>query len=106
MDLQKRQLIRGLVVIMSLVLITAGLARQNYGAVGMGVVIILAVLLDLKNRQLAQGFITIIALVLIIAGLAMQKYGAAVVGVVVIVAVLTDRARQKQLRASDVEHKA
>lgn len=106
MNLQERQLIRGLVMIIALALIAVGLAKENYSAVGMGVVVILAVLLDLKQRRLAQGFLVIIAFVLIIAGLAMQKYGAAVVGVVVIVAVLIDRARQKQLRASDVGHKA
>ncbi len=105
MDIQIRQLVRGFVVAIALVLITAGLAKQNYSAVGMGVVIILAVLLDLKKRQLAQGFLVIIALTLITAGLAAHRYGAAVVGAVVVLAVLIDRSRQKQFRASGVDHK-
>lgn len=70
MILQLRQLVRGFVVVIALTLIIGGLARQNYGAVGLGVVVILAVLLDLKKRQLAQGFLVIIALVLITAGTA------------------------------------
>ena len=105
MDLQKRQLIRGFVVVIALALIAIGLARQNYGAVGMGVVLVLAVLLDLKKRQLAQGFLVIIALALITAGFAVHKYGAAVVGVVVILAVLIDRSKHRQSRAADVDHK-
>jgi hypothetical protein len=105
MNLQKRQLFQGFVLVIALVLITVGLAKQNYGAVGMGVVIILAVLLDLKNRQLAQGFLAIIALLLIIAGFATKQYGAAVVGTVVILAVLIDRSKHRQSRAGDVDHK-
>jgi predicted ABC-type sugar transport system permease subunit len=105
MNLQLRQLARGFVVVIAFALITAGLTRQNYGAVGMGVVIILAVLLDLKKRQLAQGFLVIIALALITAGLAAHRYGAAVVGAVVILAVLIDRSKHKQSRVSDVDHK-
>jgi hypothetical protein len=42
MDIQIRQLARWFVVVIALALIIAGLARQNYGAVGMGVVVILA----------------------------------------------------------------
>lgn len=105
MDIQIRQLARGLVVVIALALISAGLARQDYGAVGMGVVLVLAVLLDLKKRQLAQGFLVIIALAIITAGLATHHYGATVVGVVVILAVLIDRSMHKQSRVSDVDHK-
>lgn len=104
MILQLRQLVRGFVVVIALTLIIGGLARQNYGAVGLGVVIILAVLLDLKKRQLAQGFLMIIALTLITVGLVTHKYGAAVIGVVVILAVLIDRSRQRPFRASGVNH--
>lgn len=105
MDIQLRQLVRGFVVVIALTLLIGGLARQNYGAVGLGVVIILAVLLDLKKRQLAQGFLMIIALILITTGLATHQYGAAVVGVVVIWTVLIDRAKHKQSRTSDVDDK-
>lgn len=105
MALQKRQLARGFVVAIAFALITAGLVKQNYGAMGMGVVIILAVLLDLKKRQLVQGFLVIIALALITAGLAAHQYGAAVVGATVILAVLIDRSRQTKSLTSDVNHK-
>jgi hypothetical protein len=63
------------------------------------------VLLDLKKLHLAQGFLVIVALALITAGLATHKYGATVMGMVVILAVLIDRLRQKQFRASGVDHK-
>jgi hypothetical protein len=96
MILQLRQLVRGFVVVIALTLIIGGLARQNYGAVGLGVVIILAVLLDLKKRQLAQGFLIIIALTLVSVGLVTHKYGAAAVGVAVIAAVWIDRSKHKQ----------
>ncbi len=94
LDIQKRQLARGFIIVIALALIIAGLVRENYGAVGMGVVVILAILLDLKKRQPAQGILAIIALALIITGLAAQKYGAAVGGAVVILALLIDRSRQ------------
>lgn len=105
MNLQIRQLARGLVVIIALALIIAGFAMQNYGAVGLGVVLVLAVLLDLKKRQLAQAFLASIALVLIIAGIAVHKYGAAAGGVAVILAVLLDRSKHKQSRLSGVDRK-